>query len=273
MSELLNKLKRPFPAKAISWRVGATNAEKTQGIALAYIDARDVMHRLDEVFGMDWQCRYSHADKKTICEIGVKVDGEWAWRSNGAGDSDVEAEKGAISDAFKRAAVMFGVGRYLYSLPNAWVPIKAQGKSYALVSPPSLPKWATPEGFDEAVGKKERAGVGAILPTDGAADALTQEGVNRVTDLATTVRDYMTESRVEDAAAVIDMADLSPEEYIVLWKLLDSAMRSAITSCQDIGRCTTLDALKKVWEATPKHAHAALLQMKEKKKLELVENA
>jgi hypothetical protein len=149
------KLKRPFDVKVISWRVGATNGDKTSGIALAYIDARDVMQRLDDVFGLDWQCKYSHADKKTICDIGIKVDGEWIWRSGGAGDTDVEAEKGAISDAFKRAAVLFGIGRYLYSLPNKWVPIKAHGKSYALDGTPPLPTWATPEGFDEIMAKRE----------------------------------------------------------------------------------------------------------------------
>src|SRR5690349_15673696 len=104
-------LKRPFPPSQISWRVGATNRDKTKGIALAYIDARDVMGRFDEVFGLSWQNRYTHAEGKTICEIGVLIDGQWLWRAGGAGDTDIEAEKGAISDAFKRAAVLFGVGR------------------------------------------------------------------------------------------------------------------------------------------------------------------
>lgn len=148
-------LKRPFPAKAISWRVGATNREKDKGIALAYIDARDVMRRLDDVFGINWQCRYSHAEGKTICEIGCLIDGQWVWRAGGAGDTDVEAEKGAISDAFKRAAVLWGIGRYLYELPNNWMPIKAYGKSYTLESHPQLPDWATPEGFDKIMARRD----------------------------------------------------------------------------------------------------------------------
>lgn len=152
--EIKHALERPFKPSAISWRVGATTGAKDKGIALAYIDARDVMKRLDDVFGMDWQCRYSHAENKTICEIGVLIDNQWIWRAGGAGDTDVEAEKGAISDAFKRAAVLFGIGRYLYSLPNTWVPIKAQGKSYVLDGTPNLPAWATPEGFDEIIKKR-----------------------------------------------------------------------------------------------------------------------
>ena len=147
---LLQALRRPFPVKRIRWRIGARNGDKTKGIALAYIDARDVQQRLDDVLGLDWQCRYTHVgDKGVVCEIGLLVGDEWRWRANGAGETDVEGTKGSMSDAFKRAAVMWGVGKYLYALGTEWVAIKPQGRSHALVSPPALPKWATPEGFDE----------------------------------------------------------------------------------------------------------------------------
>jgi hypothetical protein len=152
MNELLEQLKRPFPVKSISWRVGATSKDKAKGIALAYIDARDVMARLDDVFGMNWQCKYSHADNKTICEISVLIQGQWITRANGAGDSDIEAEKGAISDAFKRAAVMFGIGRYLYQLPNVWV---ALDEHKHIKEVPALPAWATPEGYDAIMQKRK----------------------------------------------------------------------------------------------------------------------
>jgi hypothetical protein len=151
MSDIYNKLKRPFKASKISWRVGATTKDKTKGIALAYIDARDVMERLDDVFGMNWQCKYSHAENKTICELSVLIDGHWITRSNGAGDSDVEAEKGAISDAFKRAGVMFGIGRYLYDLPNVWTELKPQGNSYVLAQTPVLPA-----GFYPVINKAQQ---------------------------------------------------------------------------------------------------------------------
>ena len=127
---LSDKLKAPFPVDSIHWRIGARTADKTKGIALAYIDARDVMHRLDGVVGpLGWQCRYTHLTAKgVICEIGILIDDEWLWRANGAGDTQVEAEKGAMSDAFKRAGVMWGIARYLYALPNQWVPLKNGGK-------------------------------------------------------------------------------------------------------------------------------------------------
>lgn len=131
----INDLYNPFPPERISWRVGSTNKEKTKGLALAYIDARDVMERLDEVCGAEnWQCKYPHANSKTVCELGLKIDNEWIWKSNGAGDTDYEGQKGAMSDAFKRAAVLWGIGRYLYDIQSMWVAIEARGNSYKIAA-------------------------------------------------------------------------------------------------------------------------------------------
>jgi len=118
-------LAAPFPPDRVSWRIGQMKkGDATKGKALAYLDARDVMGRLDEVCGPGgWQCRYSHALNKTVCDIGVKVGDEWVWKADGAGDSDIEAEKGALSDAFKRAGVRWGIGRYLYDIPSPWVAV------------------------------------------------------------------------------------------------------------------------------------------------------
>jgi len=130
----------------LHWRIGATNKKKvdpaTKGIPLAYIDARDVMKRLDEVVGMDgWQCNYILGGNGAVCNIGLLIKDEWIWKADGAGETDVEGAKGALSDAFKRAAVRFGVGRYLYYLPNDWVDLYEFGK----FDIPKLPKWAIPK--------------------------------------------------------------------------------------------------------------------------------
>jgi hypothetical protein len=155
---LQQKLECPFPAKSVSWRVGNTNQKKvarqtnnpsakaTKGQLLAYVDARDVMERLDKACGFDgWQCRYPLADNGLlICEVGIKINGDWHWRANGAGDTQVEAEKGKCSDAFKRAAVLWGIGRYLYGLEASWVDLDEYGKWQ---NDPQLPEWALPRGF------------------------------------------------------------------------------------------------------------------------------
>lgn len=127
------KLSAPLDPAEVEWRVGSTNKDKSRGMALAYIDARAVMDRLDEVCGPDgWQCRYSHATGKTVCDIGIRCGDEWVWKADGAGDTDVEAEKGALSAAFKRAAVRWGIGRYLYEIASPWVALKEHGRSYII---------------------------------------------------------------------------------------------------------------------------------------------
>jgi len=148
----LELLAEPFHHSQIHWRVGSTKQDKSAGMALAYLNARDVEDRLDNVCGRsNWQSRYPWSDgKKLTCEIGIRVatkqimmdagggvllpqpveQSEWVWKSNGAGDTDYEADKGAYSDAFKRAAVPWGIGRYLYRSPNWWAAIVKRGKSY-----------------------------------------------------------------------------------------------------------------------------------------------
>jgi len=154
------QLEKPFPVDKLHYRPGATTKDKTKAIALAYIDARDVMKRLDDVVGIEnHQTRFSHVtDTIAVCEIGICFDGQWIWKSDGAGDSNIEAEKGRISDAFKRAAVHWGIGRYLYKLPNVWCELDQYkrlvmegGKPKGLV----LPAWATPEGYNKLIGETE----------------------------------------------------------------------------------------------------------------------
>jgi hypothetical protein len=139
---ITQKLKEPFDPNIISWRVGTTTKDKSKGLALAYLNARDVMKRFDEVCGDHWQVEYPFDG---CCRIGVKIEDEWIWRSNGAGETQVEGEKGKYSDAFKRAAVLWGVGRYLYYLPKIWCPLEPQGRSHVIKMTPNLPKWALPE--------------------------------------------------------------------------------------------------------------------------------
>lgn len=121
---ILSALSAPFPADAISWRVGSTSKDKSKGMALAYIDSRDVQDRLDAVVGPEnWRDEYQEIAGFVVCKLWIRIDGEWIWKCDGAGKTDVEAEKGMLSDSFKRAAVKWGIGRYLYSLDSPWVAI------------------------------------------------------------------------------------------------------------------------------------------------------
>lgn len=116
-------LAAPFPPEAIHWR--AQNLiDGPKALALAYINARDVMRRLDAVVGPEnWQDAYVETARgRIVCTLSIRIGNEWIGKSDGAGDTDVEGEKGGMSDAFKRAAVKWGIGRYLYETPTVFAP-------------------------------------------------------------------------------------------------------------------------------------------------------
>jgi len=127
--EILEALLAPFPDDEIEFLPRAQSNGKALG--LAYIDARAVMRRLDAVVGpANWEYDFDplSADGKMVrgrlTVLGVtKCD---------AGESDQEGEplKSAVSDALKRAAVHFGIGRYLHYLPKVWAPYDAQKRRF-----------------------------------------------------------------------------------------------------------------------------------------------
>lgn len=60
-----------------------------------------------------------------LCELSIYFEErhEWVSKVDGAENTDIETVKGGISDSFKRAAVQWGIGRYLYKVGSLWVPI------------------------------------------------------------------------------------------------------------------------------------------------------
>lgn len=104
---------------------------KKGGHELPYVTARVVMNRLDEVLGpANWWDEYVPYDNYVICKLTILLpDGRTLTRCDAGGFAQTpdasDYEKGGFSDAFKRAAVKFGVGRYLYNdgRPDFVVPI------------------------------------------------------------------------------------------------------------------------------------------------------
>ncbi|WP_246196277.1 Rad52/Rad22 family DNA repair protein [Aquisphaera giovannonii] len=87
---------------------------------LQYVTARTVMNRLDDVLGpSNWWDEYIPQEKSVICKLTIRLpDGSTLTKSDAggyAGMSDQgDDDKSGFSDSFKRAAVKFGIGRYLY---------------------------------------------------------------------------------------------------------------------------------------------------------------
>lgn len=122
--EIIAALTAPWSHDEIKWRVGSLTKDKTKTKPLAYIDARTVMERLDAAVGVEnWQDRYEFHGTRTLCYLSIRINGEWICKSDGAGDSDIESEKGGLSDAFKRASVKWGMGRELYEMKTRWMPV------------------------------------------------------------------------------------------------------------------------------------------------------
>jgi len=107
----LEDLKKEMPFK---WRVQSCNQYGAK--CVAYIDARDVQDMLDSVCGQEnWSVSYSEFKGNLFATIGIKTDKGTTFKSDCGTESNVEKQKGEASDAFKRAGVMWGIGRFLYS--------------------------------------------------------------------------------------------------------------------------------------------------------------
>lgn len=128
---ILAQLAAPFHPSRITWKPGAINGKKDKALALAYADVRAYQSRLDEVCGLDWSVSYTPWGERIICHLTING----VTRSS-TGEADSQSERnetvGTSSEAqaFKRACAMFGLGRYLYSLPALWVEYDAPNQRF-----------------------------------------------------------------------------------------------------------------------------------------------
>ena len=143
--EIQDALAAEFPNREIKWlpkittKKGANNTRVNierngQRVAgcMAHIDARQVMNRLDDVVGVgNWSDSYQPAAIGKGVECTLTVCG--ISKTDVGTVSDQDPEKGAYSDALKRAAVKFGIGRHLYDIDTQWLPFDG----YKITSKPT----------------------------------------------------------------------------------------------------------------------------------------
>ncbi|MBR5544893.1 MAG: hypothetical protein IKU66_05405 [Clostridia bacterium] len=112
---------RDLTANEIDVRIGQV---KGNGIVLLlYKDARCDMNILDETVGAEnWQRQHYECKGNLFCQVGIRCDDEWVFKSDCGTESNTEKEKGEASDSFKRACVNWGIGRELYTSPFIWIP-------------------------------------------------------------------------------------------------------------------------------------------------------
>lgn len=141
MNDLEARLSAPFAAHEVKFKPAVVSGNRA--LALAYVDSRCIMQRLDDVLGVaNWQDSYEFLpDGSVICTLKVRINDEWIVKQDVGGQSEQADEgdrkKAAVSDALKRAAVKYGVGRYLYRLSSQWVDWNPERKQF--VKTPTLP--------------------------------------------------------------------------------------------------------------------------------------
>lgn len=195
-------LARPFDADAIRWlpqsivgpdfkKAAKTSGKYPDGCKakfLAYANARDVMDRLDSVLGVDgWSDSYVVLlDAPWTVECSLTVDvGKPITKTDVGYSNDPENDKAknepakaAYSDALKRAAVKFGVGRFLYDMPDTgWVAVDKYGKPTVSITAHESVCAAGEQMLDVIRGEQKAAGVSdadlaALLDSDYQVTAL-----------------------------------------------------------------------------------------------------
>lgn len=110
---------------------------------------------------------------------------------------------------------------------------------------------------------------GEDLPLDEG----SAEEVEWAENHAMKVRSFINDANIIDAAAYINGLGIGgsydAEAKEAVWGRLESTIRSAIRAYDAITQSQSLDALKRAWDAAPKHSHKMLEPVKDKRKEEL----
>lgn len=171
---LTNALAAPFEPREVKYK--PQMVKNNRCLAMAYIDARLIQDRLDEVLGVEnWEDGYRILpDGSVVCRLRCKLGDRWIAKTDVGSPSEQpdggDRLKAAFSDALKRAAVKFGIGRYLYRLPAQWVdydPVKKQ-----IVQVPQMPALGLPKkSATTAPAKPQAAQAPVVKPQTPVADA------------------------------------------------------------------------------------------------------
>jgi len=146
VKDITARLAQPFEPGEVKWKAQAVKGNRA--LAVAYVDARVIQDRLDDVLGVEgWQDEYQLLpDNSVMCRLRLKLGRRWITKMDVGSPSEQpdggDRLKAAFSDALKRAAVKFGIGRFLYRLPQQWCDYDPAKKQF--VSTPKLPAFALP---------------------------------------------------------------------------------------------------------------------------------
>jgi hypothetical protein len=116
--EDLEQLKAPFDASTISIKIQSFSKAKDRAMLVAYVQHTDAYNRLESV-DPGWTCETTNIKEVgDLVVVSMKMTVKGVTRENVGEGEDY---KSAYSDALKRVAMLFGIGRYLYDQGQAWV--------------------------------------------------------------------------------------------------------------------------------------------------------
>lgn len=139
--DLLSQLAVPFHSGLVEWKPQAISADKQRALAAAYVDMREYEDRLDQVYP-EWEssAQFLLTGDKVAAVVSLTLDGVTRVNVGEAKLSDENAFTSAFAQAFKRVCSDFGLGRYLYRLPQEWCTYDEKRRT--IINPPELPVWA-----------------------------------------------------------------------------------------------------------------------------------
>jgi hypothetical protein len=117
-SDDLKVLKAPFPRERLGVKVQTYSKDRSRAMLVLYLQHTDVQDRLEEV-DPAWTTEVLKEERmEDSVYVRLKLTLKGVSRENVGEGND---PKGAYSDALKRCAMLFGVGRYLYDSDTIWV--------------------------------------------------------------------------------------------------------------------------------------------------------
>ena len=131
LSEAAPWLLKPFAQKDVELKPSATTRDKSKALASPYCDMRCYFARLDKICGAEnWSHTITLSERGAVCALTI-----FGVTKSAAGDyprdaGDENAATSAESQSFKRACSAFGLGRYLYQIPQTWAPYDEQKRQF-----------------------------------------------------------------------------------------------------------------------------------------------
>ena len=172
-----------FPPHLIQWRYQRRGQQQGTAYFVPFIDSRTIMGRLDRVCGPEnWKVEYTQVDARGIeiplpesiwkeeiakerqenqnknrrdkpilttrggflCTLFIRHEGEWIGKTDGADTTDIEPFKGSLTQGIRRAAVMWGISRYVHAIQGQYLAFQYVNGKPTPTQTPVIPQWAIP---------------------------------------------------------------------------------------------------------------------------------